>query len=343
MRTGLILGAALSTTLSAALALPAAAAGTLNLYIWSDSIAPELLEKFGKDNDVRINVDSFNANEDALTKLQAGSSGYDIVTPSQHFVKIMVDQGLLEDIGAKDLPAFGRVADKWKGQWWDPDNAYSIPSAYGTAGFAVNRDVYKGPIDSWSVYFEPPEELQGKIGSLSFPDEVVGAAELYAGVPFCSDDKTEMKKVYDLLMAQKSAVAAYSSDNIENRLGTGEVGVHFWWDGNVLKNRQAGANIEYAMPKEGLVGWLDSFVVPKGAANVEAAKKFIDFMSEPENATIQANYYSHSSPFALDAATAKYNPENAPELFPTVPVVFSETCSPEAQDLVTKVWTDLLR
>ena len=34
---------------------------------------------------------------------------------------------------------------------------------------------------------------------------------------------------------------------------------------------------------------------------------------------------------------------NAPELFPTVPVVFSQACSPEAQDLVTKVWTDLLQ
>ena len=36
------------------------------------------------------------------------------------------------------------------------------------------------------------------------------------------------------------------------------------------------------MPKEGLVGWLDSFVVPKGAANVETTKKFIDFMSTEE-------------------------------------------------------------
>ena len=66
-------------------------------------------------------------------------------------------------------------------------------------------------------------------------------------------------------------------------------------------------------------------------------------MSTEENATIQYNYYAHSSPLKLDNAAAKYNPENAPELFPTVPVVFSETCSPEAQDPVTRVWTDLLQ
>ncbi|ANT61874.1 spermidine/putrescine ABC transporter substrate-binding protein [Salipiger sp. CCB-MM3] len=339
MKLKTLLGAATAV----ALALPAHAGGTLNLYTWSDSIAPELIEKFEAQTGMTVNTDGFQSNEDALTKLQAGSSGYDIVTPSQHFVKIMIDEGLLEDIGAKDLAAYAQVDDKWKGKWWDPENAYSIPLAYGTAGFAVNRDVYEGPIDSWEVYFTPPADLKGKVASLSYPDEVVGAAQLYLGVPFCSEDKSEMKKVYDLLMAQKPDVAAYSSDNIENRIGTGEVGAHFWWDGNVLKTRNAGSNIVYAEPKEGLVGWLDSFVVPKGAENVEGAKQFIDFMSEVENATIQYNYYAHSSPVELDLEKAKYTPENAPELFPTVPVEFSKACSPAAQDLVTKVWTDLLQ
>lgn len=339
MKTKLILGAALGLVLAA----PAFAGGTLNLYTWSDSISPDLIKKFEEKTGITVNVDGFNSNEDALTKLQAGSSGYDVVTPSQHFVKIMIEQGLLEDIDAKDMPAFAQVDDKWKNQWWDPTSEYSIPLAYGTAGFTVNRDLYKGPVDSWSVFFTPGAELKGKIADLAAPDEVVGAAELFLGVPFCSEDKAEMKKVYELLKAQKPDVAAYSSDNIENRIGSGEVAAHFWWDGNSLKTRRDGANIEYAMPKEGLVGWLDSFVVPKGAANVEAAKAFIDFMSEEENATVQYNYYAHSSPVKIDLAKADYTPENAPELFPTVPVTFSQACSPAAQDLVTKVWTDLLK
>ena len=85
------------------------------------------------------------------------------------------------------------------------------------------------------------------------------------------------------------------------------------------------------------MGWLDSFVVPEGA------KAFIDFMSTEENATIQYNHYAHSSPMKFDASKTKFTAEKAPELFPTVPVVFSQACSPEAQDLVTKVWTDLLQ
>lgn len=97
------------------------------------------------------------------------------------------------------------------------------------------------------------------------------------------------------------------------------------------------------MPKEGLVGWLDSLVVPKGAKDIENAKTFINFVSEKENATVQYNYYATSSPVELDMETANYTPENAPELFPTVPVVFARACSPAAQDLVTKVWEQLLQ
>ena len=332
----------LATTLMLPLAAPAMADGSLNIYAWADSISPELIERFSEKTGITVNVDSFSSNEDALTKLQAGSSGYDLVTPSQHFVKIMVDEGLLEDIDANEMAAYGQLDDRWTGQWWDPENDYSIPMAYGTAGFAVNRDLYDGPVDSWSVIFEPTD-LAGSIALLSYPDEVVSAAQLYTGVEYCSEDRAEMKKVFDLLMAQKPDVAAYTSDNIENRLGSGEVAAHFWWDGNVLRLRNSGANVEFAMPEEGLVGWLDSYVVPAGASNVDNAKAFIDFMSEVDNATAQYNYYAHSAPVEIDESKAKYTPENAPELFPTVPVVFARACSPAAQDLVTKVWTDLLQ
>lgn len=291
-----------------------------------------------------MNIDGFSANEDLLTKLQAGASGYDLVTPSQHFVRIMIDQGLLEDIDAHGLDAFQAVDARWRNQWWDEGNEHSIPLANGTAGFTVNRELYSVPVDSWKVLFEPPTELQGKVAMLSYPDEIVGAAQLYLGIPFCTESSEEMKRVYDLLAAQKPFVSAYTSDNIENRIASGEVAAHFWWDGNSMKTRvNEGAPIKYAMPKEGLVGWIDSVVVPQGATNSDNAKAFVNFMSTVENATIQYNYHGHSAPVAIDASQATYTAENAPEIFPEVKIEFSRACSPAAQDLVTKVWTQLLQ
>ena len=332
-----------ATALALCFASAAHAEGQLNLYAWAESISPDLIEKFSKENDVKVNVDSFTSNEDLLTKLQAGTSGYDIATPSQHFLRIMIDEGLLENIEASKLQAYGHIEEKWRNQWWDETQDYSIPLAYGTAGFVVNTDQYKGPTDSFKYFFEPDGELKGKIALLAQPDEVIGAAQLYLGVPFCTEDQAEMKKVLDLLMAQKPSVAVYSSDNIASRLASGEVSVHFWWDGDSLRARNTGSPVSLAMTKEGLVGWMDSLVVPKGAPNRDNAVKFIEFMSTPENATEQMNFYAHSSPIKVDQAKVVYTKDKAPELYPDVPVTFSRTCSPAAQDLVTRVWTQLLQ
>lgn len=327
-----------------AIGSPAHAEGVLNIYAWAESLSPELIAKFEEATGTKVNFDSFTSNEDALTKLQIGNSGYDLVTPSQHFVRIMIDEGLLEDYSANSLPAFAQVKPEWRNQWWDEQNSYSIPLAFGTTGFTVNRTVYDGPVDTWQVFFEPPPELQGRIANSNSPDEVIAQASLYLGVPLCTEDMDEMKKVRDLLVAQKPHVAIYSTDDIANRIGGGEVGAHSWWDGDTLRARlHSGAPVEFAMPKEGLVGWMDSFVIPKGAANRDNAIAFINFMSEPGNATIQYNHYAHSSPLEIDESKADYNPENAPELFPKVPIVFQPACSPAAQELISRVWADVMK
>lgn len=340
MKMKTVLAAAISVI---AMASAAKADGVLNIFAWAESISPELIEKYEKQTGTKVNFDSFTSNEDALTKLQTGSSAYDLVTPSQHFVKIMIDAGLLEDFKASELPAFKQVEEKWTKQWWDPNNSYSIPAAYGTTSFVVNRNVYKGPVDSWKVFFEPTD-LKGNIANSNSPDEVISQASIYLGVALCTEDMAEMKKVRDLLISQKPDVKIYTTDDIGNRISGGEVGAHSWWDGDSLKARfNEKAPIEYAFPKEGVIGWMDSFVIPKGAANMENAKAFINFMAEPENATIQYNYYSHSSPFKLDESKVKYNKDNAPELFPTVPVVFQPACTPAAQELVSRVWQDVMK
>lgn len=332
-----------TSAIALCLGTAAQAEGQLNLYVWAESIAPELIEKFSQQYDVQVNVDGFTSNEDMLTKLQAGASGYDVAMASQHFVRILIDQGLIQNFGADKLAAYEAVDPKWRNQWWDETQEYSIPMSYGSAGFVVNTDLYDGPTDSMRYFFEPEGDLVGKIAMLSYPDEVVGAAQLYLGVPFCTEDRAEMKKVLDLLMAQKPAVAVYSSDNIDSRLSSGEVAVHFWWDGEATRAQAEGAHIKYVLPEEGLVGFLDSLVIPNNAPNYDNAVKFIEFISEAENATIEQNFYAHGSAVKTNEADLVFNRENAPALFPDVPVALSRACSPEAQDLVTKVWTDLLQ
>jgi spermidine/putrescine transport system substrate-binding protein len=82
-----------------ALALTASsgrAAGELHIYNWGDYTSPKLIEKFQKQFDVKVTLDSYDSNETMLAKVRAGNSGYDIVVPSDYTVKVMIEDGLLE-------------------------------------------------------------------------------------------------------------------------------------------------------------------------------------------------------------------------------------------------------
>ncbi|RMD93970.1 MAG: extracellular solute-binding protein, partial [Alphaproteobacteria bacterium] len=104
-------------------------------------------------------------------------------------------------------------------------------------------------------------------------------------------------------------------------------------------------NITYAYPKEGIVGWFDSVVVPVGASNVEAAKKFMNFIMDPENIALQSNFAAYSNGIMGSEQYMDEALREAPELNPPadVPVKFGEACSAKAQKLIERVWTQLLQ
>ena len=245
------------------------AAGKLNLYNWSDYTPPELVEKFEAETGIEVTIDSYDSNETLLAKLQAGggSTGYDLAVPSQHFVEIMIKEGLIEKVdGIKDMPNYKYVAKQFQGPSFDPMQEYSTPYQMGSASWAYRANSYSGDGSSMMEFFKPSDEVCGKVAVFKSPEEVVNMAHLALGSNFCSEDPNEMQAVLDLLLEQKQCVAVYSSEGINDRLMSGEVVIHAHWDGYSQKGKWDGVDdLTYAYPKEGVVGWFDSLVVPKGA------------------------------------------------------------------------------
>src|SRR5438270_13027236 len=54
----------------------------LNLYIWSDYLAPNALSDFEKRTGIKVHVSYFDTNETLETRLLAGHSGFDVVVPT---------------------------------------------------------------------------------------------------------------------------------------------------------------------------------------------------------------------------------------------------------------------
>jgi spermidine/putrescine transport system substrate-binding protein len=319
----------------------APAQGELFIYNWTDYTNPEVIEKFEAETGIKVTLDTYDTNETLLAKLKSGAAGYDIIVPSHNFVPIFIAEGLLEPINASELPGYENIDERWRNPEWDPNNVYTIPWQWGTTSFTVNTEKYTGPADSLALLFEPPTELQGQIGMFNSPDEVMAMAQIYLGLPACNESTDDMRKVQDLLVAQKPFVKLYSSENIYERMAAGEVLAHQQWNGSAMRARAENPAIQYVFPKEGVLTWMDNLAVAAGAPNKDNALKFIEFMMRPENAGLQSNFARYANGIAGSEEFMDAELTSAPEIgIPEgVEARFTPTCSAAAIELQDRVWT----
>jgi spermidine/putrescine transport system substrate-binding protein len=338
----LLMLAASAATL-ACVAGPAMAAGELHIYNWGNYTNPKLVEKFSKEFDVKVTVDEYDSNETMLSKVRAGNSGYDIVVPSDYTVKLMIGDGLLEKTEPNTMPNFKNMKPEFVNIYWDDGRHYSVPWQFGMTTFTVNTDKYKGPIDSLSILFDPPEELKGQINMLDDIGSVIHAAERFVGVPRCGADKANLKKVSDALMAAKPFWKTFSYDT-QAKMTSGDVIVTQDWNGDSYRIRQALPSAKFAFTKEGIEAFMDNVAVLKGAKNVENAKLFQNFIMDPVNAAMASEFAGYDNGIVGGLATLTDGFRNSPELNrpADAPVPeFVPPCPPEVVEIYNKIWTNL--
>jgi len=335
--------AAIGLTLLASTGL-ARADGVLNIYNWGNYTSPDVIKKFEEKYNVKVTITDYDSNDTALAKVRQGGTGYDIAVPSQTFVPIWIKEGLVLETDPGKMENFKNVAPEWANPDFDPGRKYTVPWAWGTIGVVVNTDAYKGPANSWGIIFNTPDELKGKVNVVPEMNDVIFAALKYLGAAQCTDDKAVLKKVRDLLVAAKPNWIAMEYNTIE-KMGAGDFKATSDWNGSALRQRLANPAIHFNYPKEGYGLWSDNVVVLKEAKNVENAKLFQNFIMDPEVAAGLSAFHRYANGIA---GSDKYMPadmKDAPEVVIPADVKplgeLQRLCSPETQDLYTKIWTEL--
>ena len=86
---------ALSAAALLAAASPALAEGELNIYNWGNYTSPDLIKKFEAAYNVKVTITDYDSNTTALAKVEAGGHGFDIVVPTNSYVPVYIEKGLL--------------------------------------------------------------------------------------------------------------------------------------------------------------------------------------------------------------------------------------------------------
>jgi spermidine/putrescine transport system substrate-binding protein len=287
----------LSLTLVASGAL---AANVVNVFNWEDYISEEairLFEEEYKDLDLKVNYMCFTTNEDMMVQVRNSAGAFDVVVPSEYCVERMIDEGLIQPLDYSKLPnAKQYTLASLLDPSYDPNNTYSVPYMWGTVGILYNTEKVDGPIDSWSVLFD--EKYKNNVFMLDSIRDSMGIALKYLGYSMNTRNPAEIAAATQLLIKQKKdgIVKAYQVDETKDKMVLGEAALALMWSGDAQYAIDLNDKLAYIVPKEGSNVWVDTFVIPTTAKNVDYAHLFIDFMCRPEIAKLNCEEIRYSSP-----------------------------------------------
>ena len=307
----------LAATLATACALGVAAAsgqGTrervVNVYNWSDYVAPGVLDDFTRETGIKVRYDTFDSNDTVEAKLLAGKSGYDVVVPTAYFLERQIKAGLFQKLDKAKLPNLVHLWPEVSKALaaYDPGNRYAVNYMWGTTGIGINVAAAKralgggGKADRWDIVFKP--ELLAKfkacgVDMLDSPEDIFPAALSYLGLNPNSKDAKDLEKAANLVATVRPSVRKFHSSEYINALATGEICLVVGWSGDIKQAQKRaaeaknGVEIRYSIPDGRAQMWFDNLAIPKDASHVAEAHAFINYLQKPQVAAKNTNFIAY--------------------------------------------------
>jgi len=266
----------------------------LHIYTWADYIKPELVQRFEKEHNCKVVIDTFDSNEAMYAKIKAGASGYDLITPSSYMVAIMVKQGMLQKLNRALLPNLKNVDPDYLKFALDPKMDYSAPYMLTITGIACLKSKVKDFKPSWAMLDR--EDLKGRMTMLNDMRETIGAALKFLGYSLNTTSEAELNAAKDVLIRWKKNLAKFENEQYKTGLASSEFLLVHGYSGDIMQVQNENKDIAFAIPSEGTSFACDDLVIPKKASQVKLAHQFINFLYEPDVSAENTEFISYLCP-----------------------------------------------
>jgi putrescine transport system substrate-binding protein len=330
----------------------------LNLYIWSDYLAPNTLSDFEKETGIKVHVAYYDTNETLETKLLAGSSGYDIVVPTASYFERLIKAGAFLPLDKSKLPNLKNMDPQLMSMVTrnDPDNAHGVIYLWGTNGLGYNEKMIKAimpdaPLDSWRMVFDPAvasKLAKCGISVLDSPAEMIRAVLSYLGKDPNSQSPADLASAEATLDKIRPFIRNINSSEYIEALANGDLCLAVAYNGDVMQARDRareankGIDIKYSLPKEGSILWFDMLAIPKDAPDPDSAYAFMNYMMSPKVIADVSNFKRYADANAAAQPQVLAEVKDDPGIYPTpaqrqqLAVQLSD--SPEQTRAITRVW-----
>lgn len=333
----------------------------LNVYHWSDYVAPNTISDFEKQTGIKVVFDVYDSNEVLEAKLLSGGSGYDIVVPSNPFLAKQIKAGVYQKLDRTQLPQWDNLnKDLLKTlEVSDPGNQYSVPYMWGSIGLGYNVDKVSAllgdqPIDSWDIIFKPENISklhECGVAILDSPSEIIPTAMHYLGLPANSEKPENIKQAEELLLTIRPYVTYFHSSKYISDLASGNICMAVGYSGDVYQSKaraeegQGNVKITYQIPKEGAGTFFDMVAIPADARHVTESHEFINYLLQPQVMADLTNYLQFPNGNEQATPLVDESIRNDPGIYPPAEVMSKLYTFPDlaakTQRLITRSWTKI--
>ena len=288
--------------------------------------------------------DYFNSEQEMLTKLRTNPGAFDVVLINSAYTGTAKDEGLIGPIDVSVISHFADIAPNMASNAdLAPDGeVYGVPWTWGLTSFAVNTGSFDTTPDSLEVFWDTSNK--GKIGWRDDALESVQMSALVTGqdINNISDMEAIKQRLSDLMPQIKTF---WSSEGDWNQfMAAGDFDAATIWSGSAARSMSKGLPVQFVVPKEGAIGWLDGLSIPSSSTNKDAAAAFINWMIDPEFYT---QWAAEGAPASANAKAAAALPEENfnrsvlgdPDV--VARVQFMQPVSDEDRKAYLELWQDL--
>jgi spermidine/putrescine transport system substrate-binding protein len=301
--------------------------GTLNVYMWSEYIDPDIVAQFEAMTGGRVRVDVYEQSETMMARMQTqgGDRQYDLLVASDYTVLELAELGLIQELDLSRVPNAGNIAERFRNPPYDPEGRWSLPYQWGTTGIVYREDRFEDFEPTWAVIFDP--EYRASVGNPTFVliddmRDCFSAALKFLGYSVNTTDPDQIREATALILQAKNSPQCLGFEGGGKggvtQVATGQAALAIVYSGDALAAMEEVEGLEYAVPREGSTVWVDAVVIPGRAQDLDLAYRFIDYILDPQIGGQLSTYTRFASPNQASLQGRYVAPEDQadPSIYP---------------------------
>jgi putative spermidine/putrescine transport system substrate-binding protein len=301
--------------------------GHLNLIAWggyvedgSNDKTVDWVQPFEKETGCTVKSTIANSSDEMVTLMrQGGGKVYDGVSASGDASNRLIAHGDVAPVNISLMPDYKDVVAPLQAPAHNTVNGvhYGVPYMYGVNFLMYNPQMVTGTVDSWDITFDPNSPYKGKITAYDVPIFIADAAmylkshqpDLGITDPYELTSK-QLDAATALLKGQNPLVSNYWSNYLDEITGfeNGSMVAGTAWPINLstieadIAASKANIQIAFAVPKEGVTGWADTWMMSSHAQHPNCMYKWMAYTLRPDVQAQVASWYgaAGSNPKSCD-------------------------------------------